>query len=249
MGKVRINEQSSLTKKIRLNKYLASLGVASRRKVDEMIEQGRIEVNGSPIKTLGFKVDPSKDKVKVDGKLVAEPEKLVYIALNKPIGVVSTALDELGRETVLDLVEVPERVYPVGRLDQESHGLILLTNDGALAQKLTHPKFHIPKTYEVLIQGMVDVWQLNKLKNGVILKDGKTAPADVEILSEKDNRVLLKIVLHEGKNRQIRRMCAAIKLNLLDLKRVAMGPVELANLAEGKWRYLTDQETAQLQAV
>lgn len=215
-----------------------------------MVEKGQIEVNGSPLKTLGFKIDPVRDKIKIDGKELGQERsdrpKTVYIILNKPIGVVSIVADELNRKTMLNFVNIPERVYPVGRLDQESRGLILLTNDGDLAQKLTHPKFHIPKTYEVLIQGMVDIWQLNKLKNGVTLKDGKTAPAEVEVLKEKDNRVLLKIVLHEGKNRQIRRMCAAIKLNLLDLKRIAMGPVELGDLAEGKWRYLTPEEITAL---
>ncbi len=232
--------------KIRINKYLASIGVASRRKVDEMIPEGRIFVNGSPIKTLGFKVDPQKDEILVDGHKTHGREVAVYIALHKPKGVVSATLDELGRKTVLDLVKTDARIFPVGRLDENSSGLILLTNDGELTQKLTHPKFETPKTYRAYFQGKVDEWQLNKLRNGVILKDGKTAPAGVEILQEKDNRTLLQITIHEEKNRQIRRMCAAIRLNLLELKRISIGKVRLDNLASGKWRYLTDKEVEAL---
>ena len=236
--------------KIRINKYLASIGVASRRKVDQMVFEGRISVNGSPVKTSGFKVDPDKDKILVDGQKVLgrESNEKVYIALNKPKGVVSTTSDELGRKTLLDLVKITARVFPVGRLDQDTSGLILLTNDGELTQKLTHPKFETPKTYRVYLQGKVDEWQMNKLKNGVVLKDGKTAPAEVEILEEKDNRTLLKITIREGKNRQVRRMCAAIKLNLLELKRVAIGKLELGELASGKWRYLTGEEVKFLSA-
>lgn len=229
--------------KIRINKYLASIGVASRRKIDEMVLQGKISINGSPIKTLGFKVDPEKDEIKVDNQKVHDREhnEKVYIALHKPKGIVSTASDEFGRKTVLDLVKIPQRIYPIGRLDQDSSGLILLTNDGELTQRLSHPKFESPKTYEVYLQGKIDEWQLNKLRNGVILKDGNTTPAEVDILQEKDNRTLLQITIHEGRNRQIPRMCAAIKLNLLELKRVGIGNVKLGDLESGKWKYLTDE--------
>lgn len=227
---------------VRLNKYLSSIGIASRRKVEEMILQGRIKVNGDLVKDLGRKVDPQKDEILVDGQTIHGRIKFVYLVLNKPKGIVSTVSDELDRKTVLDLVDTETRVYPVGRLDQDSSGLILLTNDGELTQKLTHPKFHISKSYEVLLQGKVDEWQLNKLKNGVVLKDGKTAPADVKILKEKDNRTLLEITIYEGKNRQIRRMCAAIQLQLLELKRTAIGPIKLGILEVGKYRELTSDE-------
>lgn len=229
---------------IRLNKYLASVGVGARRKVDELISENKVEVNGRKA-VLGMKVDPNKDEIKVYGKKIGRNEELVYIILNKPKGVTSTVSDVHAQKTVLDLVPVKERVFPVGRLDVGSEGLILLTNDGELAQRLTHPKFHVAKTYEVLIAGSVSVGKLEKLRTGVILEDGKTASADVKVLN-KGNNTLLEMVLYEGKRREIRRMTAAIFLSLLNLKRVAIGVVNLGDLKTGEWRYLNSQEIEDL---
>jgi 23S rRNA pseudouridine2605 synthase len=231
--------------KIRLNKLLAHLGVASRRKADVLITEGKVSVNGSVVKSLGVMVDPVTDKVLVQGRDI-NPEKMLYVILHKPRGVVSTALDNMGRKTVLNLVPISERIYPVGRLDENSTGLILLTNDGDLTQKLLHPKFHIPKTYHVTVEGYVRPEALEKLRGGVRLKDGVTAPCEVTLLKRQDNRIKIAITLHEGRNRQIRRMCAALDLQLRDLKRVSFGPLQLADLKEGKWRYLTAVEISLL---
>lgn len=195
-------------------------------------------VNGEIIKNPATKIDPDKDEIKINRQKIQEKEDFVYILLNKPKGVVSTVTDEFGRRTVLDLVKVSQRVYPVGRLDADSRGLIILTNDGDLTLKLTHPRFHIEKTYEVLIPGEVSAEQLLALQNGVMLKEGKTAPAKVIIKWKKFNRTLLEITLSEGRNRQIRRMCGKLNLEVLDLKRTAIGPIKLENLIEGSFRYL-----------
>ena len=234
-------------KGVQLNKYLANLGITSRRKVEELVSQGRVTINRQKVTKIATRINPDKDKVQVDGKDITR-QHFVYIILNKPRGVVSTVSDEFKRKTVLDLVKVKERIYPVGRLDQESHGLILLTNDGEVANLLTHPRYHISKTYEVLVSGEVRRYQLEKLKRGVYLRDGKTAPAEVEVLEKNPGKTLLKIILHEGKNRQIRRMCGVLGLNVLDLKRVAMGEVKLGDLEAGKYRYLTEEELGRLRS-
>lgn len=233
------------TSKVRINKYLASRGVASRRAVDILLSDGRVLVNGQVAK-LGEKINPDQDALIVDGNSIAAEISLEYVALNKPRGVVSTSSDEFNRVKVIDLVPSKNRLFPVGRLDEDSHGLILLTNDGALAQKLTHPKFHIPKTYQLLIQGPVSQSQLDRLQNGVWLKEGKTLPTQVKVLSSKDNRTLLELTLREGRNRQIRRMCGKLNLQLLDLKRLAIGPVKLDNLKSGAFRPLTKSEIKSL---
>lgn len=231
---------------IRLNKYLASVGIASRRKVDELIEAGKVRVNSQKAQ-LGQQVEPERDEIVVSGRKIGKRENLVYIILNKPKGVTSTVSDEHAQKTVLDLVKVKERVFPVGRLDVLSEGLILLTNDGELAQKLTHPKFHVAKRYEVLISGSVSAGKLEKLRGGVVLDDGVTAPADVKVL-HKSHNTLLEMVLYEGKKREIRRMTAAIFLHLLNLKRVAIGTVELEDLKSGEWRKLSPSEVEKLKA-
>lgn len=233
-------------KKIRLNKHLASLGIASRRKIDEMITAREIMVNGSPIKTLGFKIDPVRDKIQVHDKIIETIVPLIYYAVNKPRGIISSTADEHGRKMVTDLIKSPFRLYPVGRLDQESTGLVLLTNDGELAQKLTHPRHHVAKIYQVSIEGFVAEDQLHQLQKGVKLKDGITAPAQARIVGRQDKLVTLEIVLHEGKNRQVRRMCAKVGLQLRELKRVAIGPVQLGGLGSGKVRKLTETEISEL---
>lgn len=230
---------------IRLNKYLASIGLASRRKITELIKKEKVKVNNLITIEPGVKINPQKDKITFDGNdIVSKNTRLTYLILNKPKGIISTASDEMGRKTVLSLVNTKDRLYPVGRLDSESVGLILLTNDGELTNKLTHPRYHINKTYHVLITGKVPQGKLNTLRRGVILKDGKTASAEVRIVMNNIKSTLFEIVLHEGKNRQIRRMCAALKLNIISLKRVAIGPIELGNLKPGESRPLTDAEIA-----
>lgn len=231
-----------MNKNIQLNKYLANLGISSRRKIADLVDAKRVKVNGQIMEKLGIRIDPEVDQIEVDGKKVGGQPKLTYLILNKPKGIVSTVADEHGRKTVIDLIHTKERLYPVGRLDQDSVGLVMLTNDGDLTQHLTHPSFHIPKTYHVLISGEVSQNQLEKLRNGVVLKDGKTAPAQVEIVEQSPKRTLLQIIIHEGKNRQIRRMCGALGLNLLELKRVAIGPINLGDLKMGSSRFLNAEE-------
>lgn len=232
--------------RIRLDKYLANSGISSRRKIGELVKKGSVLINGQKALESGQRIDVDLDKVVVDGKAVKKGSNFVYFVLNKPLGVVSTTSDENGKETVVSLIESPIRLYPVGRLDSDSIGLILLTNDGELTHKLTHPKFHIPKTYEVLVHGKVSKDQLKILREGVKLKDGMTAPSEVEIIEEFRLTTKLKFVLHEGKNRQIRRMAGKVGLEVLELKRVGIGEIKLGLLGIGESRRLTDEEVESL---
>lgn len=240
---------------IRLNKYLAQLGVASRRKADELIIAGKIIVNGKIIIELGTKINPDKDQIEVNGKKInTKLEDLTYIILNKPKGYFSTTSDPYAKRTILDLLKSPikkgqvagrgvlPRLYPVGRLDQDSHGLILLTNDGDLTYKLTHPKYHIPKVYIVTILGFVTDQNISNLTKGVLLDDGKTKPCKIKIINRNPRQTQLEIILYEGKKRQIRRMCAALHLHLTDLQRIAIGRLKLGKLGLGKWKYLSTEE-------
>lgn len=235
---------------MRINKYLASIGVASRRSVDEMILQGRIKVNNRIAKP-GDQVDPQKDKITVDNREVTgREEEKVYILLNKPVGYTSTSAKIKGEKNVLELVTSGVRLYPVGRLDRDSTGLILLTNDGELAQKLTHPKFHIPKTYEVKVLGDVNKTQLEMIQKGVKLGEGITKPADVKLKHQSlPHHSILEITLYEGKKRQIRRMLAVLHLHVLDLKRISVGPIKLEGLPIGKYRSLTAREVENLYSI
>ena len=227
---------------VRLNKYLAQLGVASRRKIDEITIGRRITINGR-LAVPGDKVNPETDTVIVDKKIInPTPQKLVYYALNKPKYVLSTNSDDLGRQTVLSYVPKTPRVYPVGRLDFESTGLILLTNDGDLALKITHPRFHLPKVYLLTILGKVPVNKIAQLEKGIRLEDGLTAPSEVVVMPSKLDQTILKMTLYQGKKRQIRRMCAAIHVHLLDLHRISIGPIEIKDLAPGKYRELSPKE-------
>lgn len=233
----------------RLQKYLASAGIASRRASEKLIAEGRVEVNGKVIRAQGVKVDPHKDVVKVDGCAVKPEEKLVYVLLNKPAGYVTTANDPQGRPTVLDLVQdVDVRVYPVGRLDYETEGLLLLTNDGEFSYRMTHPKFKLVKTYVATVQGQVSEEKLNRLRNGVQLEDGMTKPAKVKVLKTEKHRMVLEIKISEGRNRQIRRMCKAIGHPILELRRVAVDTLTLEKVTPGEYRYLTIDEIAKLSA-
>ncbi|MFC0214903.1 pseudouridine synthase [Paenibacillus chartarius] len=232
----------------RLQKVLAEAGIASRRKSEELITSGRVQVNDQVVTTLGVKVDPAADVIKVDGKPISGQSK-VYLLLHKPKGVITSASDPGGRKVVTDFLHgVKERVFPVGRLDYDTEGLLLLTNDGELANMLTHPKYHVPRTYHATVEGVPHGSVLDKLRSGIKLEDGMTAPAEVEYLdvdTEKKQSVL-SITIHEGRNRQVRRMLEAVHFPIIRLKRVKYGPIELSGLARGKFRHLKSDEVAML---
>lgn len=229
---------------MRLNKYLALHGVGSRREVNEMIKQGRVKVNNS-IAQLNHRVK-STDIILVDEKTIEGDKELAYIIINKPKGVISTTSDEFGRKAVTDLVKSKQRIFPVGRLDATTIGLLLLTNDGDLTYKLTHPKFGIEKTYQMTVTGEVDNNVLDKLENGVYLKEGMTSKATVKVLRKEGNRTILELSIHQGWNHQIKRMCAVLRLNLINLKRTSIGPIKLGELKPGEYRDLTEGEVLEL---
>lgn len=223
---------------LRLQKFLAHQGIASRRSIEKMIAAGRISVNGKQITQQGTKVDPETDQVSVDGKLIIVADELVYYWLNKPVGIISAASSKYDEQTVANLVPTDRRVYPVGRLDKDSQGLILLTNDGELTHRLTHPKFHLDKTYVVEVVGSITEAKLDKLRGGIELEEGVTLPAVVNEVG--DN--VLEFVIHEGKHRQIRRMCAQVRLHVTTLTRVQFGPIKLGKLQIGEYRPATKEE-------
>lgn len=231
----------------RLQKILAQAGVASRRHSEELIVNGKVKVNGKVVTELGIKVDPLRDKIEVMGKSIPPPEKKVYLLMNKPRGYVTTLSDERGRKTIADLLGgVNQRVYPVGRLDYESEGLLLLTNDGELTQAITHPKHKVKKTYLVKVDGVPETEQLKEMARGLVLEDGPTAPAEVRLAGIGDNRASLEISIHEGRNRQVRRMCEHIGYKVLRLRRIRIGTLELGNLQSGEVRELTKKELREL---
>lgn len=233
---------------IRLQKMLADCGVASRRKSEELIRAGSVKVNGVRAE-IGDKVNPYKDKVMVNGRRVtalAKP-KHRYIMLNKPRGYVTTMSDERGRKCVAELVaDIPERVYPVGRLDRDSEGMLLFTNDGDFANKIMHPKKDIYKIYRVTVRPAVTDEMIEEFENGMMLDGRKTAPAEVRVISRQEGRVVLEILLREGRNRQIRRMCEMLGLEVARLRRTAIGQVKLGMLKKGDWRDLTPEEVKKL---
>jgi 23S rRNA pseudouridine2605 synthase len=227
---------------IRLQKYLADAGMASRRRAEEMIACGRVEVNGVIVTQPGTKVE-SFDIVKLDGKNVEPVKNKIYIMLNKPAGFVSTVKDQFSRKTVIDLLKgINERVYPVGRLDYDSSGLLLITNDGEFAYRLTHPKHDINKTYIAEVAGTPAEEKLMLLRKGLLIDSYVTSPATVSNVNSSGEKTVLEIVIHEGKNRQVRKMCEAIGHPVLKLKRVAVGELKLGNLREGEWRHITGSE-------
>ncbi len=235
---------------VRIQKIIAESGYCSRRKAEELISQGAVTVNGRPC-SLGDKADAGRDVIKVHGETVgAVPVEKRYIMLNKPRGYITTMSDEQGRRIAAELLEgVEERVVPVGRLDRNSEGLLLFTNDGAFANEITHPSRHVSKTYRVTIDGRVNEDQLMRLSTGVELDDGAvTLPCTVDVLTEEPERTVLRIVIRQGLNRQIRRMCTAVGLNVGRLRRVAIGGVKLGMLRPGEWRDLTKDELRILRA-
>ena len=223
---------------VRLQKMLADCGVDSRRKCEELIRRGSVKVNGK-VAVIGDKVDPYTDKVYVKGKRVtaAAKPKYRYIMLNKPRGYVTTMSDERGRKCVAELIEdIEERVYPIGRLDKDSEGMLLLTNDGEFANHIMHPKKHINKVYRVTVRPAITEEMVEKLQTGIVLDGRKTAPAQVRVVTKQEGRVVLEIVIREGRNRQIRRMCESLGLEVARLKRIAVGTVKLGGLKQGMYR-------------
>ena len=232
----------------RLQKILAAAGIASRREAEKIITAGRVRVNGKVITELGSKFDAAKVRISVDGRPVSQEEKAYYL-FYKPRGVVTTMSDPQNRRSIADFVkDLPERVFPVGRLDYNTEGLLILTNDGALAQALMHPSHEVNKTYLVKVPGIVPQKKFDMLRVGVKLEDGMTAPAIVNLRDYDHDRgfTLFDITIHEGRNRQIRRMCDAIGFPVRDLKRIKLGPLQLSNLGRGKFRSLSENELAQL---
>lgn len=233
---------------IRLQKILADRGIASRRKAEELIRAGKVAVNGKTAQ-VGDKADPETDRITVNGKPLRGRSRPVYIMLHKPRGYITTMSDEKERKCVAELVRgIPQRIYPVGRLDRESEGLLLMTNDGAFANAMTHPSRHVPKTYRVTIRPDVTGEQMRRMAEGIVIDGRKTAPADVRVLVREPGRVVLQVVLHEGRNREIRKMCEALGLETARLKRTAFGTLKLGMLPAGKWRELTDEEVVRLKA-
>lgn len=233
---------------IRLQKYLAEAGIASRRKAEELILQGKVQVNGKVVTELGTKVKPGKDQICYLGKTVKLEDRKVYILLNKPIGYVTTAKDQFNRDSVLDLVKVKERVVPVGRLDMYTSGALILSNDGDFVYKVTHPKHEINKTYTVTLKGIVKKEEVEQLRKGVDIGGYITRPAKVKYLKIDEEKQItrLEIIIHEGKNRQVRKMCEAIGYKVIALHRSAIAGTEVKDLELGKWRYLSKKEVEDL---
>lgn len=235
---------------IRLQKFMASAGVASRRASEKLIEEGKVMVNGQVVTQLGTTVDPEHDRVEVNQVWIKPASDKVYVLLNKPPGYVTTAKDQFGRPTVLDLLENLEgRVYPVGRLDYQTSGLLILTNDGDLTLKLTHPKHQIYKTYIATVEGEMGGAALHRLEQGVELEDFKTAPAKVKAIKVTTNESIIQIAIREGKYRQVRRMCEAVGHPVITLQRTELGKINLSGLREGAWRMMTSEEVAYLQEI
>lgn len=230
----------------RLQKVLAHAGIASRRKSEELILSGSVRVNGERVTTLGFKVDPMKDMIEVDGKPIRMEAKKTFL-FYKPKSVITSMTDPRGRRVVADyFTAVPERVYPVGRLDYHTEGLLLLTNDGELAHWLTHPRYQIDKEYIATVKGKPGKDKIDRLRNGVVLEDGRTAPAKVQLIRSDGHQSQLRIIIHEGRNRQVRRMCQAIGHPVLALIRTRIAFLTLRGLAKGEYRELSSKERQRL---
>jgi 23S rRNA pseudouridine2605 synthase len=231
----------------RIQKILAKTGIASRREAERMVISGRVSINGRVVKTLGFKADLSKDHIKVDGKRIKDVEPKIILLLNKPRGYLSTVKDPRGRPTVMDLLKnVKWRIYPIGRLDFDAEGLLLLTNDGDLAHLLSHPRFSIPKTYWVKVAGVPEEKKLARLKRGVLLEDGEAKAVSCNLIRQREKNSWIRVVVTEGRNRLVKRMFSAIGHSVLKLKRIEYGPVQLGGISFGQFRYLTPEEVERL---
>ncbi len=233
-------------KQIRLNRFLAISGIDSRRKCDHYILEGRVKVNGETVERLGERIDPEKDRVTFDGKPVKAAQNFVYILLNKPLHTVTTVSDERKRRTVIDILNLPRRLFPVGRLDFNTTGALLITNDGDLAYFLMHPKFEVKKTYRVMLDGLIRPVDLHHFRNGIVMDGRKTAPCKVKELRRIDNCSFLEVELHEGRNRQIRRMFEMLGYQVETLNRVNFAGLNVNDLKPGEWRELTRGEVQRL---
>ena len=232
---------------MRLQKFIAECGIASRRNAEKIIESGRVTVNGELVDYMGCVINPQEDVVEIDGRVIEPENKKYYIVLNKPKNYVTTVSDDLGRPTVMQLVsDINARIYPVGRLDFDTTGLLIMTNDGEFANILTHPKHVVNKTYIARIDKPLDENQLDILRNGIDLDGVLTSPAKAENIKRPQKGFEVKITIHEGKNRQVRRMLDAVGANVMSLKRISVGSLTLGNLPEGKWRKLSDAEINKL---
>ncbi len=233
---------------MRLQKYMAECGVASRRRAEEMILEGKVTVNGVVIDQMGVQVEEG-DEVRVEGKIIRPESQKRYVMYHKPAGEVTTVSDPEGRAAVLDhFRDYPVRLYPVGRLDYDSEGLLLLTNDGALTERMLHPSHLVEKTYLARVTGHVTLESIRALRSGILLDDHKTAPAKARIIKEETFATVVLVTIHEGRNRQVRRMFEEVGHRVLQLRRVCFGPLELGDLPRGQWRELTDEEIRRLRA-
>lgn len=234
----------------RLAKLISQGGVASRREAERLIREGRVEVNEKVVTEPGQKADPSRDRIRVDGRPISRSEPRVYLLLNKPRRSLTTLRDPKGRIIVSDFLNrVKERIYPVGRLDWDCSGLMLLTNDGELAEKLTHPRYQIPKTYWVKVRGVPSAREIKRLKEGIKLEDGITAPAKVKLTEKREGKSCLELTVTEGRNRLVKRMCQAVGHSVLRLKRVGFAFLRLGDLKSGEYRYLNREEIKRLKAL
>lgn len=234
--------------KERLHKYMAQCGVASRRKCEEIVFSGRVKVNGEIINNIVM-IDDENDIVELDGKVIRLEEKKVYIIINKPTDIITSVKDQFQRKTVIDLIDIKERVFPVGRLDYDTSGILLLTNDGDVAYKMSHPSHEIDKVYEAEVLGHFSEKEIYSFKNGLQIEDYVTSPSEINIISEKKDVSLVEITIHEGRNRQVRKMCEKVGHPVLRLKRIKFGKLELGDLKPGEWRYLMDKEVEYLKSM
>ena len=235
---------------MRIAKFMAAAGVASRRKSEELIKKGVVRVNGRFVYDPATNVNPEIDEIYVSGRKIRIPDEKIYIMLNKPVGCVSTCHDDKGRRTVLDYVKgIDQRIYPIGRLDFTTEGLLLLTNDGELANKLMHPSHEVTKRYYVVVDSYVSQDEITQLERGVVIEGGKTAPARIKVMNATPERTELTIIIHEGRNRQVRRMFETIGKNVVFLKRISVGDINLRPLNKGKYRMLTNEEVAYLKSI
>ena len=235
---------------MRIAKFMAAAGVASRRKSEELIKKGVVRVNGRFVYDPATNVNPEIDEIYVSGRKIRIPDEKIYIMLNKPVGCVSTCHDDKGRRTVLDYVKgIDQRIYPIGRLDFTTEGLLLLTNDGELANKLMHPSHEVTKRYYVVVDSYVSQDEITQLERGVVIEGGKTAPARIKVMNATPERTELTIIIHEGRNRQVRRMFETVGKNVVVLKRISVGDINLGPLKKGKYRMLTNEEVAYLKSI
>lgn len=234
----------------RLQKIISHAGIASRRKAEQLILEGKVTVNGEVIKELGVRSNPEKDDIRINGEQLFVDKERIVILFNKPTKVITSMSDPQQRKKVIDFIKVEERVYPIGRLDYDTEGLLLLTNDGDLAYRLMHPKFGVEKIYEVIIKGVPSRDELNKLRNGILLNDGPTSPAKISLVAKlPNNRTKINVTIHEGRKRQVRRMFKAINFEVEHLKRINYGFLSLDGVESGKYRYLSKKEIEKLKNI